>query len=253
MDLQGKNAVITGGSSGIGLAIARALTEQGCKVAILGRSQDKLDAALRQVPGLQARACDVTDEASVRAAFEAVGAQLGAIDLVVNAAGTSRACRFAEDPDAIRLAREEIGTNLLGTVVVTKVALSTLLTRPTAAVVIVSSGIAYAPHLAEPTHSATKAALHALCRCLRAQLRGTPVRVFEVLPPLTDTELTRAVKGKKVSVETVARAVVRGIERDRHEIRISIVKALYVLSRLSPALAERIVTNSAPTPGPGTA
>lgn len=247
MDVTRRIVAVTGGGSGIGFAIARVLAERGNTVEILGRSLDKLEEARRRVPGLRPRECDVTDEASIQRALAEIGAAHGGLDVVVNAAGTSRACRFADDDDAIRLARDEIATNLLGAVMVTKTALPMLLARPSSALVIVSSGIAYAPHLGEPTHSATKAGLHAFCRCLRHQLKKTPVRVFEVLPPLTDTGLTRNVEGKKISTEAVANAVVRGMARDRFEIRISIVKVLHVLSRLSPALAERVVTGSAPT------
>ena len=245
MRCSGNTIVITGGASGIGLAIARAFLARENQVISLGRSADKLNAAKAEAPGLQALACDITDEASIRRAMERITADYPRFNVLVNAAGVSRACRFAEDEGAIELARAEINTNLLGTVMVTKLALSHLLKEPGAAVVTISSGIALAPHLGEPTHSATKAALHAFCRCLRTQLKGTPVKVFEVMPPLTDTALTKTVKGKKLRPEDVANAVVAGIERDNYEIRVGIVKALAFLARLSPALAARIVTDSA--------
>ncbi len=245
MRCSGNTIVITGGASGIGLAIARAFLAGENQVIAIGRSADKLNAAKAEAPGLQTLACDITDEASIRRAMERITADYPRFNILVNAAGVSRACRFAEDEGAIELARAEIGTNLLGTVMTTKLALSHLLNQKEAALVTISSGIALAPHLGEPTHSATKAALHAFCRCLRAQLKGTSVRVFEVMPPLTDTALTKTVKGKKLRPEDVANAVVAGIERDHYEIRVGIVKALAFLARLSPALAARIVTDSA--------
>ena len=245
MRTTGNTVVITGGASGIGLAIAQALAGRQNEVIALGRSVDKLESAKARVPGLHTMACDVTDEASIRRAMERIAADHPRFNILLNAAGTSRACRFAEDDGAIELARAEINTNLLGTVMVTKLALPRLLKQNEAAVVTISSGVALAPHLGEPTHSATKAALHAFCRCLRAQLKGTSVKVFEVMPPLTDTALTRNVTGKKLRPEDVANAVVRGIAGDNYEIRVGIVKALAFLVRLSPGLAERIVTGSA--------
>jgi short-subunit dehydrogenase involved in D-alanine esterification of teichoic acids len=245
MRCSGNTIVITGGASGIGLAIARAFLARENQVIAVGRSTDKLNAAKAEAPGLQTLACDITDEASLRLAMERIAADHPRFNILVNAAGISRACRFAQDEGAIELARAEINTNLLGTVMATKLALSHLFKQPEAAVVTISSGIALAPHLGEPTHSATKAALHAFCRCLRAQLKGTSVKVFEVMPPLTDTALTKTVKGKKLRPEDVANAVVAGVERDNYEIRVGIVKALAFLARLSPALAARIVTGSA--------
>ena len=245
MRCTGNTIVITGGASGIGLAIARAFLTRQNQVIAVGRSVDKLNAAKAEAPGLQTLACDITDEASIRLAMDRIAADYPRFNILVNAAGFSRACRFAQDDGAIELARTEINTNLLGTVMVTKLALPHLLKQNDAAVVTISSGIALAPHLGEPTHSATKAALHAFCRCLRAQLKETSVRVFEVMPPLTDTALTKTVKGKKLRPEDVANAVLGGIDRDAYEIHVGIVKALAFLARLSPALAARIVTDSA--------
>ena len=245
MRTSGNTVVITGGASGIGLATARAFLARENQVIAVGRSVDKLDAAKAETPGLQTLACDITDEASIRRAMERLTAEHPGFNILLNAAGISRACRFAEDDGAIDLARAEINTNLLGTVMVTKLALAHLLKQKNAAVVTISSGIAMAPHLGEPTHSASKAALHAFCRCLRAQLKATSVKIFEVMPPLTDTALTKTVKGKKLRPEDVAEAVLAGVERDTYEIRVGIVKALAFLVRLSPALAARIVTDSA--------
>jgi len=245
MRTSGNTVLITGGASGIALALARALSGRGNEVIPLGRSADKLEAAKAQLPGLRTLSCDVTDEAGLRHVFERIASDSPGFNILINAAGVSRACRFAEDDGAIELARAEIGTNLLGTVMVTKLALPHLLKRNPAAVVTISSGVALAPHLGEPTHSATKAALHAFCRCLRHQLAETSVQVVEVMPPLTDTALTRNVKGKKLRPEEVAAAVVNGLERDSPEIRVGIVKALSFLVRLSPSLAAKIVTSSA--------
>lgn len=235
--------VITGGTSGIGLATARALVREHNAVFVLARNVDKIERAKAEVPGLLGVACDVTDEGSMRAALAQIAAERP-FNILINAAGISRACRFADDDDAIAIARAEIATNLLGTIIATKLALPFLSKHPEAAVVTISSGIALAPHYSEPFHSATKAALHAFCRCLRAQLAGSSVRVIEVMPPLTDTPNTKGLQSKKASPESVAEAIVRGIGSETPEIKIGIVKVLGVLARAAPGLAARIVTDS---------
>lgn len=243
MKTSGNVVVITGGTSGIGLATAKLLSADN-KVIVLGRSAEKLARAKAEVPALGGVAVDVTDENALRAALAAIAGEHGGISVLLNAAGASRACRFAEDDDAIAIARNEINTNLMGTIIATKLALPWLLKQPEAAVITISSGIALAPHLNEPTHSATKAALHAFCRCLRDQLKTTAVRVIEVLPPLTETPNTAAYAAKKAKPEDIARAIVRGLAHDTPEVTIGIVKALVFLSRLAPDLAARVVTNS---------
>jgi short-subunit dehydrogenase involved in D-alanine esterification of teichoic acids len=248
MKTSGNTVVITGGAGGIGLALATALLAQKNDVIVLSRTEDSLARAKERVPGIHTAVCDVTDEASIRATFDRLAAEHRGLNVLVNAAGVSRACQFAEDAGAIELARAEIATNLLGTVMATKIALDHFMKKDAAAIVTISSGIAIAPHRGEPTHSATKAALHAFCRCLRAQLEGGPVKVFEVMPPLVQTALTEKVRGKKIRPEDVAAAIVKGMRRDNYEIKVGIVKALGFLVRISPSLAESIVTGSAHTP-----
>ena len=177
---------------------------------MMGRSAGKLAQAKAALPAIDTIACDTSDEAGVKRALDQLTKQRPSFNMLVNAAGLSSACQFATDERAIAIARAEINTNLLGTVIVTKLALDRLLQQTTpAAIVTISSGIALAAHRSEPTHSATK-----------------------------------AYTTKKASPEAVARAVVQGIAKNRHEIRIGIVKALGFLVRVSPSLASRVVTSS---------
>jgi uncharacterized oxidoreductase len=104
-----------------------------------------------------------------------------------------------------------------------------------------------------PVYSATKAALHSFSRPLRATLADTPVRVFDVLPPLVDTEPVRHLAGAKIPPEEVARAVLAGIAADRYEINIGPTALIARLSRLAPALADRLVAHRLGAPATGTA
>lgn len=244
MKTTGNTVVITGGSSGIGLAAARAFVAGGNTVIAIARSKDKLERAQAEVPGLIGAVGDVADERSFRPVMERLCAEHPGFNVLLNAAGISRGYDFATAPDALEIARAEINTNLMGTLIATRLALPKLLTQPEAAVITISSGIALAPHLREPTHSATKAALHAFCRCLRAQLEATPVRVIEVMPPLTDTPNTTSYKAKKAAPDEIAAAIVSGLARGTPEVRIGIVKALAFLSRAAPGFAASVVTNS---------
>jgi short-subunit dehydrogenase involved in D-alanine esterification of teichoic acids len=244
MRTDGHLALVTGGSSGIGLAIAQALAEAGNTVVLGARNPDRLAAAARQVPGAGTVRLDIADVAALPAVLDEVRDRYGPVSLLVNSAGTLFRYRFADgDPGATELVSQEILTNVLGTVELTRLALPQLLAQPAAAVVTLSSVLAHVAVSELPVYAATKAALHSFSRSLRACVAGTSVRVFDVLPPLVDTPMARNLTGSKVAPEAVARAVLAGLAAERYEIHIGQAKRLARLSRLAPALADRIIAN----------
>ncbi|WP_262490604.1 SDR family NAD(P)-dependent oxidoreductase [Hymenobacter roseosalivarius] len=154
--------------------------------------------------------------------------------MLINNAGIQRRIDLRAGEEALTGGDAEISTNL------TAVLLPVLQSRPAAAVVNVGSGLGIVPVAAIPVYSATKAALHAYTRCLRHQLRGTSVRVFDVLPPAVDTELdqgARAARGetaRTVSPEAVAEAFWQAWCRDQPVVAVGMVKVLLCMSRLAP-------------------
>ena len=236
MKLSDKRVLVTGGGSGIGLALAEALVARGCRVAICGRHADKLQAATRRVPALRTAVCDVRLPGDVAALDRQLQEAWGGIDLLVNNAGVADAYSVRYAPQWLAQAETEIETNLLAPLRLTNLFLPQLLTRPEAAIVNVTSGLALAPSPATPGYSAAKAALHAFTQVLRRQLRDTPVRVFEVQPPMVDTPMVADSGVRKMSPEAVAAAIVRGLERNRLEIPIGEVRWLHWGLRLAPGI-----------------
>jgi uncharacterized oxidoreductase len=111
--------------------------------------------------------------------------------------------------------------------------------QPSAAIVNVTSALAYAPVAAIPLYCATKAALHSYTKSLRYQLKDTGVRVFELLPSTVATQMSKErFNTKMLSPEAVVSALLRGMERDRPEIRVGQAVPLYVMTRLAPSLIE---------------
>ena len=123
----------------------------------------------------------------------------------------------------------------------TRAFLPGLLTRPAAAVVNVSSGLALVPKQTASVYCASKAGLHSFSKTLRWQLEGTSVRVFDVLPSVVDTAMTAGRGRAKISPERLAEEFWKGFSNDRFEMRIGLVKLFAQLHRIAPSLVERLI------------
>lgn len=189
MQLEGNTVLVTGGASGIGLAMARAWRAAGSDVIIAGRTQAALDAAVAANPGMSAYRLDVEDATAIPAFAEMVTKAHPALNILVNNAGIMRAEDLLSAPGFLADAEATVATNLLGPIRLTSAFLPHLLRRPRGGIINVSSGLAFVPLSLTPTYSASKAALHSWTQSLRHQLRGTPIEVVELAPPQVQTDL----------------------------------------------------------------
>jgi len=191
MNLTGNTILITGGGSGIGLALAREFHQRGNTVIIAGRRQSALEAATAANPGMKSIVLDTADPVSIAAAVQTLTAAYPTLNAVINNAGIMR----PEDLQMGKVADAEatVATNLLGPIRLTAALIPHFLERPSATILNVTSGLAFVPLAMTPTYCATKAALHSYTMSLRYQLRNTPIRVLEIAPPWVATELMGAV------------------------------------------------------------
>lgn len=246
MNLTNNTIFITGGGSGIGLALAEALIAMGNTVIICGRNVDKLAAAQQRLPALHTVHCDLTDQADVERTVAWLHREFGKLNILINNAGILHMDGFYQrhhevnEADLVQIA-QEIDTNLLAPMQLTKRLLPLLAEQSDAAVVNISSGLAYVPMASAPVYCATKAALHSWSRSLRHQLAATSVKVFEVLPPTVDTAMTGAMQTRKITPQAMAATTIKQMRRDVYEIRVGQSRALYVLSRIAPTFAERLL------------
>jgi uncharacterized oxidoreductase len=189
MNLTGNTILITGGASGIGLALAEAYLAAGNEVIIAGRRQAALDAAKAAHPGLAAYVLDVADPAAITAFAAMVTAVHPALNVVINNAGIMRAEDMLSSSGYPGDAEATVAINLLGPIRMTAALLPHLQRQPQATIINVTSGLAFVPLAITPTYSATKAALHSYTMSLRHQLRRTGVAVLELAPPMVQTDL----------------------------------------------------------------
>jgi len=186
MRTTGNTIFLTGGTSGIGLELARRFRDLGNTVVVSGRRKDLLDtiAAEDHIEGV---VLDVADPASIAAAFAEVTARHD-VNVLITMAGIMRPENL-QDPAHLAAAEATIDINLLGTIRSIATFLPYLQQQSDPVVMTVSSGLAFVPLTITPTYNATKAAIHSYTQSLRLQLAGTAVQVIELVPPAVQTTL----------------------------------------------------------------
>lgn len=242
MRLQDAHVLITGGTDGIGLALAVALQAQGARVSVCGRSAARKARATQVLgpAGGEVIACDVGHPLELERLLEQARAAHGPIDVLINNAALQRQMDLTTGR-ALHLIEEEVRVNLLGPMLLSAHALPELLSRDAAMIVQINSGLGRSPKAASPIYCATKAGLHSLSTTLRWQLEGSCVRLLEVFLPLVDTEMTRGRGKGKLRPEDVAAQIVTSMARDaQDELYIGKVQLLRLLLRLSPSLTARL-------------
>ncbi len=189
MKLTGNTILITGGGSGIGRGLAESFHGLGNQVIIAGRRKQALEQTTQANPGMKSIVLDIEEPASIHAVAAQMAREYPALNVLINNAGIMRAEDLRAQPDALTDAEAMVRTNLLGPIRLTAALLGLLQKQSHAAIVNVSSGLAFVPLAMTPTYCATKAALHSYTQSLRYQLKGTATEVVELIPPYVATEL----------------------------------------------------------------
>jgi uncharacterized oxidoreductase len=244
MKTAGNTILITGGGSGIGLALAKRLVKNNT-VIICGRDGSKLKKASQELNNCPYIICDITNKQQVEGLVKTCNENFPELNCIINNAGVSANYGLQSTASFSDNAAMEINTNYLAVVHLNELFLPSLLMRPQAAIIHISSVVALVPSAWWPTYSASKAALHAYIQTLQFRLKNTGVKVFEVLPPLVDTNFSGEIKGKKkISPDAVANSVIHAISKNQFKVHIGITKVVKILNRLSPAAARVAVNKS---------
>ena len=189
MNISGNTILITGGTSGIGLALAEALHAKGNTVIIAGRRQNLLDEIVSRNPGMSGIAVDVSDGAALDRFAAEVRTRFPTLNVLMNNAGIARMEDYNADAIDSSVAASIIQTNITSVVQLTAALLPTLRAQPQSTLLVTTSGLAFVPYPPGPVYGATKAFLHNWLDALRMQLRKSSVEVLELAPPYVQTEL----------------------------------------------------------------
>lgn len=242
MKLQDSTILITGGTSGIGLEFLKQLSNQGvAQLIITGRDRSKLEQTKRQFPAVHIVQSDVSNPQEIDRLYREVTQEFPALNVIINNAGIMRNLDLQDTSLNLVDITREIDTNLSGTIRMVHQFLPHLTAQKTAAIVNISSGLAFVPFPLSPIYSAAKAGVHAYTQVLRLQLKNTNVRVFEVAPPSTETPLQDAFSDIDVGssspimkVDKMVDETIKGMLKDKLEILPGMAKALMIMGRVAP-------------------
>lgn len=242
MELKKSTVLITGGTSGIGFEFAKQLLAKEANVIITGRDQNKLKQAKQSLPGVHIIQSDVSEPESITQLYEQVTKEFPQLNIVINNAGIMRNLNIQDAGLDLKDITREVDTNLTGTIRMVQQFLPHLKTKPSAAIINVSSGLAFVPFPLSPIYSATKAGIHSYTQILRIQLKNTSIKVFELAPPGTDTPLMDAFANNmdgamNMKVDKMVSIAIAGIEMDKWEIKPGISKVLKAMSCIAPGFA----------------
>ena len=242
MNVGGNVVLVTGGATGIGYALAEKFIEVGSDVIVCGRRKSKLVAAKRQLPKLHVNQCNVAIESERKRLVKWATRRFPDLNILVNNAGIQRQVDFTSPKvyNPTPLKDDEVTINLASQIRLCALFTPMLLKKENAAILNISSGLAFVPIATMPIYCATKAAIHSFTISLRHQLRATPIRVIEAAPPTTDTELDASFAGEEelayrgISPRDVAEAIIDGMKANKEEIYIGQAQSLYEASLQDP-------------------
>jgi uncharacterized oxidoreductase len=247
MQFENKRILLTGGTDGIGLALARQLQQKDATVILVGRNPERCAAA--RTEGFEVIEADLSLTEGIDRVVSAVAGH--GLDVLINNAGVSGAPNAAasclydvNEPVDLPAMDRAIFLNFHAPIHLITRLLPQLRARPEAMIVNVSSGLAIAPRSDAPVYCATKAGLRSFTLALRHQLRDTKVHVLEVLPPVVETKMTKGhlERGRSaITPDACATEIMAAMTRNATEANVGLVKWLRVAYSISPALARRVM------------
>lgn len=229
MKTTGNTVFISGGSAGIGLAIAKKLNAEGNKIIINGRNEERLQSALQQLNDAVAIQGDLSVEGDRLRIAEELKTNHPDVNIIINNAGAAFAYLLNETQDAHEKAAIEMNTNYFSIIHFTELLLPHLVQKTEAAVVNISSIAVFRSHKMLPTYSASKAALHGYTHALRQTYEEQEnIQIYEVYPPLVNTEFSAGIGGANgIPPSEVADELFLGLTKNQFDVPVGDSKLFF--------------------------
>jgi uncharacterized oxidoreductase len=246
MKISGNTVLITGGATGIGFSLADAFVNAGNEVIICGRREQKLEEAKAKIPQIHTKVCDLQQKRERESLCDWVSSNFKNINVLVNNAGVQKMIDFKKGTQDLVSDEDEIEINLKAYIYLSADFIPLFLKQKEAAIVNISSGLAFVPLAVVPVYCATKAAVHSFSISLRHQLKDSSIKVFEIMPPIVDTELDKGAREEReqeyrgIQPVEVAKVTLSALENNEYEVAIGMAQYLRDGARNNP---EKIFQN----------
>lgn len=242
MKLQNRTLLITGGTSGIGYALVKQLTRNNQAVIVIASNAERLEKLREDFTNVHTYCCSLENKISLVDTLAEITNAHPQISVVINNAGIQVTPTFLDNNFNFDSIENEISVNLMAPIRICALMLGPLLNLKTpAAIVNITSGLGLYPKKNSAVYCATKAGLRNFTQSFRYQLEGTPIKVFEAIMPLVDTPMSHGRGKGKISPDSAANAIIKGIESDDEEIYVGKAKLIPLVTRISPSLMAAIM------------
>ena len=231
MNLSKNTILITGGATGIGLAMAEEFLKLGNEVIVCGRRIEKLNEAKEKFPALHIAQADLSKKETREKFVKYILEKAPSLNVLVNNAGIQNETDIT-DPNCNDSMQEEVDTNFVAPVHLGALFTEHFKQKSEAAIINITSGLAFSPLAIVPVYCATKAALHSVTLSLRHQLKNTSIKVFEIAPPIVDTNLDRGARDKRgmenrgITPKEFADGAMEALKNDTYEAAIGMAAGL---------------------------
>lgn len=240
MELKNQTILITGGTSGIGLVLARKLNNAGNKVIILGRNNNKLRELINE--GFYTIECDLTKLEAIESAAIKIQNEFPDLTMLFNNAGVQYNYLFTDTVIPLEKIAAEITVNVTGQLLLTQLLLPVLSTAAKAWIINTTSGLGAFPKTDGLVYSATKAAMRNFTIGLQLALKNSAVKVLEFIPPVTETEMTKSRQESKMSAEELVDRILPQLEKERSILTVPKMRLFLWIAFLFPELANKILS-----------
>ncbi len=239
MRLHKNKILITGATAGIGKALTEKFLEFDNEIIAVGRNKEKLEELEKLDKRITPFKCDISKQDGLDKLILFVEQEHSDLNILINNAGIQYNYNFADGHQLLHKVEHEINVNFLVPLKLIALVLPILKINDNSAIVNVSSGLALVPKMDAPVYCGTKAGIHIFSKALRYQLNK--IKVFEIIPPLVDTAMTKGRGKGKISPQKLVDEFIKAFKKNKFEVNIGKVKLLRIINRISPRLADKIM------------
>ena len=240
MKLTNNTILITGGSSGIGLTLGRALLKLDNTVILLGRNKTKLTELEKE--GFNTIECDLNNQDEIEAVSIQIQNNFPKLNMLFNNAGIQYNYNFTDNVIPLEKISQEISINITSQIILTQLLIPILNTNQKAFIVNTTSGLGAYPKEDGLVYSASKAAMRNFTIGLSNSLKNTPIQVLEFIPPVTDTKMTKGRKEQKMSADKLINKIIPQLHKGRKILTVPKMSIFLWIAFLFPALARKILS-----------